>query len=194
MESNKDITRESIIAAAGTAFSKLGYKKTTMDDIACFTNVSKTGIYYYFKNKEEVFNEVIKKEAEKLQTQIYEAVNQESSPIDKLFAYVNVRMSVLNSIFNYYSTFRHNLLEHFDIINHNRKEFDKVETDILMKILEEGINKGDFFIEQVEETAKTIMLTLRSLEIPFFGIENQGDYKIYLERLITICLYGIIPR
>jgi AcrR family transcriptional regulator len=194
MESNKDITRESIINAASIAFSKFGYKKTTLDDIAAFTNVSKTGIYYYFKNKEEVFNEVIKKEAEKLQSHLMEAVNQQNTPTDKLFAYVYGRMVFLENISNYYSALKHDLLEHLNTINQNREEFDKIELTILTSLLREGIAKGDFFIEEVEDTAKVIMLTLKSLEIPFFGVEKSFDYKRCLERLTSLYLYGIIPR
>ncbi len=194
MENNKDITRENIITAAGIAFSKFGFKKTTLDDIATFTNVSKTGIYYYFKNKEEVFNEVIKKEAEKMQLQLSEAVNQENTPTDKIFTYVHVRMSLLDKVSNFYSSFRNDLMEHLQTINQNRAEFDKIEIQILSNILKEGIEKDDFAIEEVEETAKVIMLTLKSLEIPFFGSVNQENYEVYLDKLITLILYGIIPR
>lgn len=194
METNKDITRENIIAAASIAFSKFGYKKTTLDDISSFTNVSKTGIYYYFKNKEEVFNEVIKKEAEKLQISLSEAINQESKPIDKLFAYVNTRMIYMENISNYYSALKHDLFDHLSTINQNREEFDKIEIQILTNILIEGNKKKDFFVENIEETANIIMLTLKSLEITFFGAENVPDYKIYLERLVSLYLYGIIPR
>jgi AcrR family transcriptional regulator len=193
MENNKDITRENIIVAASIAFSKFGYKKTTLDDIASFTNVSKTGIYYYFKNKEEVFNEVIKKEAEKLQGTLSDAIKQESRPVDKLFAYVNTRMLYMENISNYYSALKHDLLDHLTVINQNREEFDKIEIQILINILVEGNTKKDFFIENIEETAKLLMLTLKSLEIPFFGTENAPDYKPYLERFVTLCLYGIIP-
>ncbi|MDD3686389.1 MAG: TetR/AcrR family transcriptional regulator [Bacteroidales bacterium] len=194
MESNKDITRENIVSAASIAFSKFGYKKTTLDDIASFTNVSKTGIYYYFKNKEEVFNEVIKKEAAKMQVLLLEAVNQESRPIDKLFAYVNARMVYMEGISNYYSALKRDLLEQLNTINQNREEFDKIEISILIEIFKEGNEKKDFFIENIEETAQLVMLTLKSLEIPFFGVEQAPDYKFFLEKLTTLLLYGIIPR
>lgn len=194
MENNKDITRDNIVSAASIAFSKFGYKKTTLDDIASFTNVSKTGIYYYFKNKEEVFNEVIKKEASKLQIQLLEAVNNESRPIDKLFAYVNARMIYMENISNYYSALKRDLLEQLHTINRNREEFDRIETSILINIFNEGTEKKDFIIENIEETARLVVLTLKSLEIPFFGVEQSPDYKFFLDKLTTLMLYGIIPR
>jgi AcrR family transcriptional regulator len=194
MDTNKDITRESIISAASIAFSRFGYKKTTLEDIASFTNVSKTGIYYYFKNKEEVFNEVIKREAEKMQKSLLEAISQENRPIDKLFAYVNTRMEYLEKISNYYSALKNDLLEHLNTINHNRAEFDKIETEALINIFNEGIKKGDFSIDNVEETANIIMITLKSLEIPLFGAEKSENSRFILEKLTEIFLYGIMPR
>jgi len=194
METNKDIAREGIITAASIAFSKYGYKKTTLDDIASFTNVSKTGIYYYFTNKEEIFNEVIKREAEKLQNTLSEAISQQNTPIDKLFTYSKVRMQCLEGVSNYYSALKNDLLEHLSAINRNREEFDNIEIRILTDILQEGVDKSDFFIDDVDETAKVIMLTLKSLELPFFGIEKPYDYQKNLERLTNMCLYGILPR
>jgi AcrR family transcriptional regulator len=194
METNKDIARESIINAASIAFSKYGYKKTTLDDIAAFTNVSKTGMYYYFKNKEEVFNAVIKKEAAKMQEYLTEVINQENTPIDKVFAYVNGRMSFLERISNYYSALKNDLFEQLGAIYNNREEFDKIELEALINILEEGVEKGDFFIEDTLETAMTVMMTLKSLEIPFFGTEKPMDYKKHLDKLTSLLLYGLTPR
>ncbi|HOZ29966.1 MAG TPA: TetR/AcrR family transcriptional regulator [Bacteroidales bacterium] len=194
METNKDITRENIINAASIAFSKYGFKKATLDDITSFTNVSKTGIYYYFKSKEEVFNEVIKKEAAKMQEFLNEAINQENTPIDKVFAYVYGRMSFLEKISYYYSALKNDLFEQLGAIYNNREEFDKIEIKALVGILDEGVNKGDFFIDDTYETAITIMLTLKGLEIPFFGTDKPIDYKKHLDRLTTLLLYGITPR
>jgi AcrR family transcriptional regulator len=194
MENNKDITRDNIIAAASLAFSKYGYKKTTLDDIAGFTNVSKTGLYYYFKNKEEVFNEVIKKEAKRLQQILTEAVNQESRPIDKIFAYFRERMIFLAQISNYYSALHFDLSEHLNTIKNNRQEFDQIELEILLEILEDGIKKGDFSIDDTQATAETLLLVLISLEIPLFGSKDIQNYEETLDRLMNLCLYGIIPR
>ena len=49
-----ELRRESMIAAATHCFSRQGYHGTTMDDIASRLNVSKTALYYYVSNKEEL--------------------------------------------------------------------------------------------------------------------------------------------
>ncbi|HEY1708091.1 MAG TPA: TetR/AcrR family transcriptional regulator [Rhizomicrobium sp.] len=47
--------RDAILDAAITVFSRLGYKKTTVDDLAQAAEISKQGLYLYFASKEAVF-------------------------------------------------------------------------------------------------------------------------------------------
>ncbi|MEK5502711.1 TetR/AcrR family transcriptional regulator [Bacillus sp. FSL M8-0168] len=48
-----------IIDAATKSFTQFGYKATTMDLVAKLANVGKGTIYTFFKNKEELFDEII---------------------------------------------------------------------------------------------------------------------------------------
>lgn len=50
--------RQLIIEAATQSFSQFGYKATTMDQVAKIANVGKGTIYTFFKNKEELFDEI----------------------------------------------------------------------------------------------------------------------------------------
>ena len=51
--------RKLILEAATKSFSMFGYKATTMDHVAKIANVGKGTIYTFFKNKEELFLEII---------------------------------------------------------------------------------------------------------------------------------------
>jgi TetR/AcrR family transcriptional repressor of uid operon len=51
----KTEVREKIVHAAIIAFSRYGYDRTRMDDIADTANLSKGTLYLYFKSKEELF-------------------------------------------------------------------------------------------------------------------------------------------
>lgn len=51
--------KRQIIEAATKSFSIFGYKATTMDQVAKLANVGKGTIYTFFKNKEELFDEII---------------------------------------------------------------------------------------------------------------------------------------
>jgi Transcriptional regulator len=47
--------REAILNAAISIFSRYGFKKTSLEDIADAAGISKQGLYLYFKGKEDIF-------------------------------------------------------------------------------------------------------------------------------------------
>jgi AcrR family transcriptional regulator len=51
--------RRMIVEAAEKSFSMFGYKATTMDQVAKLAGVGKGTIYTFFKNKEELFAEIV---------------------------------------------------------------------------------------------------------------------------------------
>lgn len=51
--------KQQIIDSASNSFSLYGYKATTIDQVAKMANVGKGTIYTFFKNKEELFDEIV---------------------------------------------------------------------------------------------------------------------------------------
>jgi TetR/AcrR family transcriptional repressor of uid operon len=62
--------REKIVDAAIITFSKHGYDRTKMDDIAETANLSKGTIYLYFKSKEELFYAISENNIKALKEQL----------------------------------------------------------------------------------------------------------------------------
>lgn len=54
--------REQILSAARRCFIDGGYHPTRMDDIAKAAGLSKGGVYFHFKSKQEVFNSLVDEE------------------------------------------------------------------------------------------------------------------------------------
>lgn len=192
VKNSKELTKESIITAASMVFGKYGYKKTTLEDITSYLNIGKTAIYYYFKNKEDIFSEVIKQEATNMHKALLKEVKAGKNPLEKFVNYANARMDFLKRIGNYYAAIRYDLMEQLDFINQSRKEFDEIEIEVISGILLDGCETGFFEIDDIPETATTIAITLKSLELPFFGSNTDYDYKPILSRLIKIFLNGIL--
>lgn len=51
-------TRERILEAATTLFSRYGFKRASMEDIAMEAGLSRAALYLQFKNKEDIFREL----------------------------------------------------------------------------------------------------------------------------------------
>ena len=59
MEKDKDEVRQRILAAAKELFVQQGYKKTTIRQIVEKSGVLTGSIYYFFKNKEDIFQSLV---------------------------------------------------------------------------------------------------------------------------------------
>ena len=57
-----DLVKDHIINSSVAVFKKLGFDKVTMDNIAKAANKGRSTLYYYFKNKHEVFEQVAEME------------------------------------------------------------------------------------------------------------------------------------
>jgi len=56
----KEEAKKKILAAGREVMSRKGYRATTMDDIAEYIGVSKTTLYLYFRNKDDLVIEIVK--------------------------------------------------------------------------------------------------------------------------------------
>jgi AcrR family transcriptional regulator len=52
-------TKEKILEKAKKLFAKKGYEATSMSEVAKATNIEKSSLYYFFKNKESLFIEIL---------------------------------------------------------------------------------------------------------------------------------------
>lgn len=194
MIEDKEQIREQIINAAAVVFGRYGYKKTTMDEIGMAAGKGKTAIYYYFRNKEDIFRAVVEREAAELEKSLVAAIADKNNPVDKLKAYFYARMRTMMNLSNFYDAMKNELLDHLPFINETRKDIDQKEYLLVKSIIEEGINKGIFNVKDIDMTVKTIVIAMKGLEIPLF-VENKVDnLPLYIDTLVHIICYGLIKK
>ena len=58
----KSEVRTQIVDVARKIFTRYGFRKTTMEEIAAASHKGKSSIYYYFPGKEDIFKAVVEKE------------------------------------------------------------------------------------------------------------------------------------
>ncbi|MEL6187248.1 MAG: TetR/AcrR family transcriptional regulator [Myxococcota bacterium] len=76
--------REQILAAARRCFISKGFHPTRMDDIARASELSKGGVYFHFKSKQEVFDSLVEDEFESSMGFLRSVVESEAPIADKL--------------------------------------------------------------------------------------------------------------
>ncbi|WP_343672894.1 TetR/AcrR family transcriptional regulator [Chitinophaga sp.] len=83
----EDIIQQQILQAAQQLFQKHGYQKVTMDDVAKAIGKGRSSLYYYYKNKDEVFDAVMGAEIDEIVAEIARMVDKENTVAGKLRAF-----------------------------------------------------------------------------------------------------------
>jgi len=188
-----DDTRKKILSVANKLFSKFGFHKTSMDEIAKIARKAKGSLYYHFASKEELFKEVVSKEIMSLKDQLSVIINNSDlSASDKIKKYLFRRMEILNDAANYHETLKADFFEHFDFIDDLREELDEWEKESLRKILLQGVETKEFAaIGDMDVLLDVFIMVLRGLEIPFFLQNKYEKYSPYFEGLMGILIKGV---
>lgn len=188
-----DNTKDSILSVATKLFSRFGFHKTSMDEIAKIARKAKGSLYYHFASKEELFKEVVSIEMATLKNQLTIIVsNPDLNASEKIKKYLITRMEILNSAANYHETLKADFFEHFDFIDDLRTELDVWEKENLKRIILQGVDKGEFaLIEDMEVLLDILIMVMKGLEIPFFLQNKYEKYSPYFDGLMSILTKGL---
>jgi AcrR family transcriptional regulator len=192
--SKKDVNRESILKIAQEIFSKYGYRKTTLDDIANAVRKGKSSLYYYFKSKEDLFQAVIMKEVELLRKELDKVVNRNTDPVDKLRDYLLTKINTFRNLANFYNALENDVTA-IGFIEEVKNRYEQDEIRMIKRILIEGVRKNEFEIYDFNLAAIGITMAIKGLEMPL----SAGTYgTMNLERSVDVILriicYGIMKR
>ena len=190
----KDVNRETILQIAQEIFSKFGYKKTTLDDIANAVRKGKSSLYYYFSSKEDLFQAVIAKEVDILKQALEKVVFRSMDPEEKLREYILTKLRTFRDLANLYNALENDVTA-IGFINEIKEKNEKDEIRMIKRILIEGVRRDKFQIDDLNLTAIGISMTMKGLEMPL----STGDYGTYdietsVDNLVRIICYGIMRR
>jgi AcrR family transcriptional regulator len=188
-----DNTKESILSVANKLFSRFGFHKTTMDEIAKIARKAKGSLYYHFASKEDLFREVVSIEMINLKNQLSFIVNNpDLNSSEKVKKYLVKRMEILNSAANYHETLKADFFEHFHFIDDLRIELDAWEKENLKKLILQGVETGEFaIIGDIDVLLDVFIMVIKGLEIPFFLQNKYAKYSPHFEGLIGILTKGL---
>ena len=187
-------TKDKILSVADKLFSRFGFHKTSMDEIAKIARKAKGSLYYHFASKEDLFKEVVSKEIINLKKQLSIILEDtDLSASGKLKKYLVKRMEILNAAASYHETLKADFFEHFDFIDDLRSKLDQWEKETLKKIILQGIKTKEFnSIDDIDILLDVFIMVLKGLEIPFYLQNKYERYSPYFEGLIGILTKGLL--
>lgn len=189
-------TRDKFIEVARQLFARKGVENTTMNDIASASDKGRRTIYTYFKSKRDIFNAVIESETDQLLSKLRHIVAQSASPEDKLQAYIDCRFEVMKEIVSRNGSLRAGFFRDVRKVDRARKIITRKETALLRDILQEGVEKGAFEIDNVNHLAVILTQAIHGLDVPFIrdNLSDEGIDKTMLKDSISNLIINSIRK
>ncbi len=188
----KDVKKDFIIKKSKEIFSRFGFTKTTMADIAKAVGMGKSSLYYYFKSKDDVFRDVVEDELDDFKKAIVKSVKLAKDPVEKIRAYILTRIEFINKRSDYYIFLLDEYEGLFEFIEHMREDFSKWEMSKLEEVLNSGVSDGVFDIDNMSVVSEGLFYALKGMEYPIYmrnGVENmQKNVNSYLQ----VLFHGIL--
>lgn len=160
-------TREKFIEVARQLFARKGIENTTMNDIASASDKGRRTIYTYFKSKRDIFNAVIERETDQLLESLRRIADETGEPEDKLRRYVSCRFETMKGIVQRNGSLKAGFFRDVRKVDRARKVISAKETEMLRRILEQGVAEGSFAIDEVAERAVIITHALQGFDVPY---------------------------
>ena len=193
MAQNKQV-RDDIIREAAAIFARFGFRKATIDDIAAAIHKGKSSIYYYFDGKEAIFEAVVEHEIFQLRKRLRLAIHSSEDPREKLKNYVLTRMHSIRELANLYNVLKSDSLEKLDFVDRMRLKYHNEEVEMFKEILESGIKRNYFQINDINLASTGMVTALKGIEPRLVSYDKPELFEESLRNIINILLYGIVKR
>ncbi|MCI9319771.1 MAG: TetR/AcrR family transcriptional regulator [Lachnospiraceae bacterium] len=169
--------RKYILETARKVFVEKGFKRVTMKDIVEACDISRGGLYLYFESTSQIFLEVLKLESEETDDVFSDSITEDATAADILVLFLQEQKKELlrkedtltQAIYEFYFETQPNKKE-----NVLRKQFEEA-VKIIEKLIEAGVDSGEFYCEDCKGTARNIMFILEGLKISAQTIGITAD-------------------
>ena len=191
-----EIIIQDIINGAKKLMQQYGLKKTTMEDIAQTAGKSKSTLYYYFKDKEEIFDKVINLEIDEFFHAVKTSVNKQADAVSMLKAYIVTKVKILRDKTNLYSIAIKNDLQ--GRVNKGftnmRNRYDNQEKLLISCILTKGVESKLFTNEiktDIDTLSELLVSCIRGIEMDIIAHNKNKALADKADLLVEILIKGI---
>jgi len=186
-QSEKWMKEKLILDAAQKRFGLYGIEKTSMREIADDLNLSKASLYYYYPDKESLYRAVVEKEQSEFLERIAERMSTRKAADLLLMEYSQARLSYFRTLLNlsrlrfqFYSDLK-------PVLKDTMNKFREKEKEVIIQIIEKGIEDGIFHYDNAEAAASLYLDMLRGLRMSVLNdkislVLDQSEYEMFLEK------------
>lgn len=160
--------KQYILDTARSVFSKKGFKDVTMKDIVEACDISRGGLYIYFNSTEEILVELLKQESQETDDVFSRNLGDEYTSGDILAIFLKEQKKELLSKKDNLSVavYEYLFMQHQKGNNNIEiKNRFKTTVKLISKLIDDGVENGEFYCDDSEGTARNIMYVLEGLKM-----------------------------
>jgi AcrR family transcriptional regulator len=184
---------KTILSAASELFNVYGTRGTTLIQIADKLNLTKTSLYYYAKNKEELVHQCYLNTCIELQAMITSAKNADGSGLNKIECLLRLNFECLNGIINGSRGHLAGLAEIASLSPQHKKEISEFIRTFVMQVMgliEQGKIDGSIQNVQPAKTASALWGAIFWLPFWLHTVEDDSREQAY-QQWLSIIKYGL---
>ena len=196
MSTKPDLSEErksQILDAAMKTFSKQGFYKARMSDIAETSGLSKGSLYWYFESKDSIILALLErvfepelKDFRKLlhgdrpvETRLYEYVERAGDDMVKMLKWMPLFYDFIALAFRQ------------EVIKKAISSYYKQNIELLIELIQQGIDRGELQVDDAEEAAIAIGSILEGTIVLWFYDPDQIDIKAHIKSSTRLLLNGL---
>ncbi len=181
-----------ILTVAEDQFTKYGFKKTNVDEIAKRLRISKKTIYKFFPTKKSLLSEIVNGIKEQISVQIAEILSSNKNAVEKFYSFGQLIGNRLRKITPEWledlKTFSPELWANIE--QFRRENIQKNMNTLLNQGKEEGliIDKPNVIILSI------LLSSVEGVMNPEFIINNNLSFQTALNLTLEILIAGILTK
>ena len=182
-----------ILEKAREVFMEKGYKNVTMKDIVDACEISRGGLYLYFPGTRELFLEVLKAEQEDSGSEFEQKIGKDFGPADILALFLKEqKRELLTKKGTLHEACFELFFEENDYSRENllKKQFDAAVM-VIQRLIEEGVEIGQFCCEEPRRAASNIMYVLEGLKV---AANTRGVTEAAVDREIMYMMQNLVAE
>jgi AcrR family transcriptional regulator len=176
-------------------FSQFGFHKTSLEEIATNAGIKKQSIYYYYPNKEAIFDEIVLETARELLQNVDQKMDPNLPAIEKFLMFTQL---IYEELKNHAKQIGKVVTPDFiEYTPHGRPIVDKIRLllkDRLRVILKEGKEQGVFNIENEELTLDALMEMANFIRMRWLIFHDEKRCDQIVREMNRIVLDGLKVR
>jgi len=188
--------RERILGTAGELFADRGYNGVSIADIAAASGISTGLVYYHFKDKENLYESVVREGLHLLEETAVRTLGVEGHPTDRLQSFIHSYMTLLEG---HPALMRLLIRSVTDVSSPAPGQVltrSAVTIDRLQSVIEEGVASGEFRPVETHLAATALfalvntLITARVLDTPL-GQSGGASIEERARSMTGLFLEGI---